>query len=369
MKQSKFLKPITLLLFMLLLVTVVVAPAAAQEPEDGDVEVQIVDFSELLWNPADTSVSRGGGTVLTKLNIVGAQQISGFTIQVQYNASVINPVSVEPGSLLPGTRGVDYFFMVQPGAAIDDNNACDGADTAFNVNVAYFDPTVQINGTGDLFKVLWRSDPDAAVGDLGNFCVAGSASNVVDNGGAVGPAISDVTGTITIEPASVFAFQIGLEGGKNSGLEEATSANDIVTEVTINGIYPCDGGAVDIDGFCTFNNTTSPPPYEIHISRRGYLDATMSFEDPQDASAVWLWAGDLNDDNVVNILDIQLMASVLNTPMTNSPLWVSADFTGPGSPPTPDGAVNIIDLVLVAKNFGLTGPTDGSPGTGGTFPF
>jgi len=364
MKQSKFLKPIGLLLLTLLLVAVVVAPAAAQEPEEGDVQIQIIDFTDFLWNPADTLVARGDGTVLTKFNVIGAQQFSGFTFQVEYDASVIKPEKVEPGSLLPGTKGVDYFFNVQTGFGGD---SC--GDTAFTVNVVYFDPTVQINGTGDLFQVLWRSDPDAAVGDVGDICVDGAESQVVDNGGAVGPAVPTVNGTITIEPASIFKFQIGLEGGKNSGLEEPTTSDDIYTKVVINGIYPCDGGMVDALGFCTFNNATALPPYTVEVSRFGYLDASASFDDPEDSSAIWLWAGDLNDDNVVNILDIQLMVSVLNAPVGTSPLSVAADFTGPGAPPAPDGLVNIIDLVLVAKNFGMSGPTDGSPGGGGSFPF
>ena len=81
---------------------------------------------------------------------------------------------------------------------------------------------------------------------------------------------------------------------------------------------------------------------------------------------------DLNDDNVINILDIVLMASVLNQPAGVSTLSQGADFTGPppglGLPPAPDGVINIIDLVLVAKNFGASGPTDGTP-PGGGFPF
>ncbi|MCB0167312.1 MAG: hypothetical protein KDI79_23990 [Anaerolineae bacterium] len=364
MKQSKFLKPIGLLLLTLLLVAGVVAPAAAQEPEEGDVEAQFLSFLTLLWNPASTYVARGDGTVLTKLNIVGAEQIHGFTIQVEYDASVIKPESVEPGSLLPGTKGVDYFFTVQTGATA--GGTC--GDTAFNVNVVYFDPTVQINGTGDLLEILWRSDPDAAVGNVGWVCVDGTESTLVDNGGFSTP-LPSTSATIEIEPANIFKFQIGLEGGKNSGLEEPTSSTDIVTEVTINGIYPCDGGMVDLLGFCAFNNATALPPYDIKVSRFGYLDAETSFDDPQDSTAIWLWAGDLNDDNVVNILDIQLMVSVLNAPVGTNKLSVAADFTGPGAPPAPDGVVNIIDLVLLAKNFGMSGPTNGAPGGGGSFPF
>nr|HMQ54863.1 dockerin type I domain-containing protein [Anaerolineae bacterium] len=77
-------------------------------------------------------------------------------------------------------------------------------------------------------------------------------------------------------------------------------------------------------------------------------------------------AGDLNNDGVINILDIQLMASLINSPVGTSTLSRAADFTGPGF--TNDGLVDILDLVLVARNFGKSGPTAGTnPGT--SFPF
>ncbi|NJN93436.1 MAG: hypothetical protein HC875_04770 [Anaerolineales bacterium] len=157
--------------------------------------------------------------------------------------------------------------------------------------------------------------------------------------------------------------------------------DDLFTDVRINGIYPCDTVSVDPNGFCAFNGLV-PPPYTVDVSRFGYLDASTSFDDPHDSSSVFLWAGDLNDDEVINILDLVLMAGLLGSPVpaVNPPtLIAAADFTGPpspgctlpavpGSPPCPDGVINIIDLVLVAKNFGAAGPTDGTP-PGGTFPF
>lgn len=361
MQYKSFLKMALMVLTLGLLAALFLLPAAAQGP---DVEAQMVDFGGFTWNPSTTTVARGDGTVKTELVITGAQQISGFTLAIGYDASVIKPDSIMPGDLLPGTRGVDYFMTVNTGGGALE---C-GGDSSFTVNVAYFDPTKTVNGTGALVEVLWRSDPDAAVGDVGTVCLDGLSSLVVDNGGLPSATpVPDTLGTITIDPPNVFKIQIGLEGGKNSGLVVLAVPSSIFTEVTVNGIYPCDGGGVDALGFCAFNNGSVGPPYTVDVSRIGYLDASISFTDPSDASSVWLLAGDLNNDNTVNILDIQLVASLLGSPVGPSTVSQAADFSGPGF--APDGVINIIDLVLVAKNFGLNGPTDGSPPSGGSFPF
>ncbi len=366
MKHKNLIKPIWGLALLLLLSALVIAPAAAQEPED--VDAQQVNFLGFLWNPGYTYVSRSDGTVTTKLDVQGAAHISGMTLAIGYDASVVKPENVAPGDLLPGTKGVDYFFTVTTGGGALE---C-GGDSSFEVYIAYFDPTVTVNGSGSLIDILWRSDPDAAVGDTANICLDGLTSLVVDNGGFPGPAVPDTLGNIEIEPYSIFKFQIALEGGKNSGLALVAVPDSLFTEVKINGIYPCDGGSVDFLGFCAFNNALVPPPYTVNVSRRGYLDAETSFADPHNSASVWLLAGDLNNDDQVNILDIVLMASVLGSPAGVSTLSQAADYSGPppgiGSPPAPDGTINIIDLVLVAKNFGLGGPTDGTAPPG-TFPF
>ncbi|MBE7471033.1 MAG: hypothetical protein DPW09_35820 [Anaerolineae bacterium] len=365
MKWLKLSKPAQFLVLALLLTAMLVAPAAAQEPE-GDVEAQLVGFFNFLWNPINTFVSRGDGTVVTKLNVEGAEDISGLTLAIAYDSSIVTPEDVQPGALLPGTRGVDYFMTVNPGGG---GLIC--GDSSFTVNIVYLDPTVIINGSGSLVEITWRSDPAALVGEVADVCLDGVASEATDNGG-LSLDLVDTFGTIEVEPNSIFKFQIGLEGGENSGdTYFFTVPHPIFTDVKINGLYPCDGGQVDANGFCAFNNGMVGPPYDVEVSRFGYLDVEATFDAPHDSSSVFLLAGDLNDDNAVNILDLVLMASVLNQPVagTNSLLW-AADYTGPnlGAGPTPDGVVNIIDMVLMAKNYGTGGPTDGTP-PGGTFPF
>jgi hypothetical protein len=289
---------------------------------------------------------------------------------------------------------VDYFWTVQTGVPIPGQSICPGNNTAFAVHVAYLNQNMAINGTGSLFDILWRSDPDAAVGDATRICVepgqAGppaTGSFVSDNGGLSlpVPAIPTLVGLITVEQSNIFKFQILLEGGKPSWFLPGNPVvpGQIFTEVTIDGIYPCDGGLVlpnpavfpaGPDGYCAFNNATTLPPYDIVVERFGYLSVDATFDNGGNASTVTLLAGDLNADDVINILDIQLMASVLGSSSINSfsQLVRAADYTGPAIipfGPTPDGTVNIVDLVLVAKNFGTQGPTDGTPPPNNTFPF
>jgi hypothetical protein len=245
-----------LILLLLLLMMMTVLPAVAQSPDDErDVSVQVVDFAAFLWNPTSTSVSRGDGTVVQKLDVQGASEISGLTLSIGYSASIVSPQDVRPGDLLPGTRGVDYFFTVQTGGGA---LAC-GGDASFSVNIVYFDPTVTINGSGSLIDIVWRSDPDAAIGDVADVCLDGATSLVTDNGGFPGPAVVDVPGDITVTPPSIFTFQIGLEGGKDAGLLVVAVPDSLFTDVKINGIYPCDGGSVGPAGICPFNHMTLLP--------------------------------------------------------------------------------------------------------------
>ncbi len=372
-KQNKF-KVAGVGVLLLLLLTLAVIPAAAQEPDEaGDVEAQMVDFIDFLWNPGYTYVSRSDGQVVTKLDIQGADQISGMTLTIGYNASVVLPEDVKPGDLLPGTEGVDYLFVVIPGGNglyCDDDNRSYYTDTSFTVNIVYFDPTVTIDGSGSLVDITWRNDPDAAVGDVSPICLDGDTSLISDNGSYPAPPVPDTLGHIEVEPYSIFTFQIGLEGGKNSGLNTATVPDPLYTKVKINGPSTCQGGGVDAWGFCEFNNSLVSPPYTVDVSRFGYLDVTATFEGV-DSSSVFLLGGDLNDDNVINILDLTLMVGVLNQPVGSDMVSNAADFTGPTTPgvtPGPDGFVDIFDLVIVARNFGAEGPTDGTSPPG-TFPF
>ena len=349
-----------LCLAALMALTLTASPAAAQGPDEGpgDVEAQFVAHAGFAWRPLAARVARGDGRVSTSLLVRGIQQASGLKLVVGYNASVVTPVEVKPGSLLPGTRNVDYFMTVTHGggaAGCDPNGILPPGppDSTFTVDIVYFDPTKSVNGSGDLIEVVWRSDPDAAVGDVGFVCLDGPPSLLTDNGFGTFP-VPTVFSTITVDPFNVFKFRIDLQGGKNSGLvQNFTVPDPIFTKVTINGLYPCDGGGVDAIGYCSFNNATVTPPYTVRVGRTGYLNAEVVFNQAGSSGTVLLPAGDLNGDKQVNILDLYLSASLFG-PVSINTLSRAADFTGPGN--VPNGVVDIMDLVLVAKNIGKNGP-------------
>jgi hypothetical protein len=61
-----------------------------------------------------------------------------------------------------------------------------------------------------------------------------------------------------------------------------------------------------------------------------------------------LFAGDVNSDNNINILDLSSIASQFG----NAGVTGCANLNGDAS-----GLVNILDLSLAASNFGKNGPT------------
>lgn len=61
-----------------------------------------------------------------------------------------------------------------------------------------------------------------------------------------------------------------------------------------------------------------------------------------------LLAGDANEDNAVNILDLSILAGAYNTTVGNIGYDERADFNG-------DGSVNILDLSLLAGNYNTAG--------------
>jgi hypothetical protein len=78
----------------------------------------------------------------------------------------------------------------------------------------------------------------------------------------------------------------------------------------------------------------------------------LTTEDIMDKIEYMFWrAGDVVDDDVIDIADLVLIASWYNYPVPPAP--PEADVTGPGSSP-PDAIVDIDDLATAGKYFGET---------------
>lgn len=364
MKQNNLGKITWLILLLLLLAALTVMPAAAQGP-DGEEDVSIqVGFTAIQWNPpAGISVPVGGASAINRVNITGAFEASAFVLEIGYDAAVVQPdlANIQPGNLLSGTPGVDFFwdkdFMaVAPGCA-----AGAAIPAGIRITVAYLNSGVPIEGSGPLVEIPWQH---AGGADPSFLCVDPVNSQLVDQQGIA------AAFPLTITPVNVVApvnqFRIGLQGGKFSNLSPALGSAPFqipaanVVNVTVNGL-PCIvlPAAPPADGSCA---PGFPPPYDVTVERPGYLDVEVTFATNVDVRSIYMLPGDLDNNNEINILDLVNMANLLGNTFAYTGLQPAgleqADFTGAGF--TPDGIIDIRDLVFVARNFGRSGPTDGT---------
>jgi hypothetical protein len=345
-----------MILLLLLLAAILVGPAAAQEPEgeEEDVSSQAATFTSVFWNPPTMQVPLNGATAINRIFINGANQVYGFTLEIGYDANVVTPdfADIQPGSLLPGTRGVDYIWTASP---MTTPPACAGGLTpaGIRISVAYIDGAGPIEGSGALVEIPWT----AHNGGASLVCINPGTSRVADQLG-LGQAIPGVNTVLTVVAPST-RFRIGLQGGKHAGLPVPPLLANHATEVTVNGLLrpvaaPPAQATVDTDA--------ALPPYTVEISRLGYLDVSATFDTNADLKTVFMFAGDVNNDNQINILDLSQIAGLLGQPAPVGGTLEHFDFTGPGL--APNGIIDITDLVLVARNYGLSGPTDGEPPPG-----
>jgi hypothetical protein len=127
-----------------------------------------------------------------------------------------------------------------------------------------------------------------------------------------------------------------LEGRTNHGLSTVDIVNgtDASTVTGSSGYYKF----VDV-----MNGT-----YDVTIDHSMYLNATGTCQASGSGTTTWptvtLLAGDLNDDNTIDILDLSFCAFHFNE------VYADADVTA-------NGIVDIFDVVLIGKNFGMSGPT------------
>lgn len=107
-------------------------------------------------------------------------------------------------------------------------------------------------------------------------------------------------------------------------------------------------GTTQADG--TFQITAPAGTYTLTVEMPGYLDVTylnlvVTPEDGVTLPAFPLAAGDVDDSDKVNILDLAVIGSHYNLTCTDAGWDARADLNG-------DCEVNLLDLTLAASNFG-----------------
>lgn len=105
------------------------------------------------------------------------------------------------------------------------------------------------------------------------------------------------------------------------------------------------------DGYYEISNVpANPEGYTIRISKPGYLSRNIKNVMVDIGSAnspVALWAGDINQDNSINMVDVVEIAKAFNTTSTNENFNSVCDLNK-------DNVINLIDFIILAKYFNQT---------------
>jgi len=185
-----------------------------------------------------------------------------------------------------------------------------------------------------------------------------SAQNILGSAGLImidwrpqAPGLSPVL--ITRAELTTAAGQVLVPGAESGSVEIVPDC--LMGTILLQGrmdssgvtVTAADGTVAQTDAAGQFGMASNGP---VTANRAGYLSAVA---DPADAAQVsqksnslgtiTLLAGDLNQDNVINIFDLAMIASQLDTKDSASDL-------------NADGVVNILDVAMIAGNFGIQGP-------------
>jgi hypothetical protein len=129
-------------------------------------------------------------------------------------------------------------------------------------------------------------------------------------------------------------------------------------------IYSVDTSATGDYSGLSLAGLTAGTQYTAYIKGPAQLDSATTFTMASavtklnNALAIHLLSGDLNEDNVVNSADFSIASSSFGANENSSNWNALADFNR-------DGTINTIDISIIMKNFGksgATGPVTSTPG-------
>ena len=142
--------------------------------------------------------------------------------------------------------------------------------------------------------------------------------------------------SITVSPAT------------NNGTVSGTVISGRAVTVTLTG---SETHSVAASSSGAYSISAAAGTYTLTASAPGYLGASGSVTLTTGGTLtrnVTLLGGDINADNVIDAWDVQTLGFYYNQPVTSS-TPISVDLNN-------DGTINLLDLTILANNYGRTGP-------------
>lgn len=257
------------------------------------------------------------------VSLKGASQVRSVALEVQFNPQIVQVVDADPNQ-----RGVqvrlDGGLLSRPTQVLR-NEVDTGAGRIF------FEATMlgseTINGDAGLIIIDWRPQSPGTTNvalvraDLTN--ASGQAVPTIRQDGVVEITADCVSGTVVLQGRSDFS---GVSVTSSTGAHAFTDAQ---------GRFGVSGGEPIQVSYPGYLSATAEPGTMARVAAAG--------GEPYSVGSITLLAGDLNQDNSIDIFDVAMVASRMDT----------AD---PTADLNADGVVNILDLSLVAGNYGQRGP-------------
>jgi hypothetical protein len=260
-----------------------------------------------------------GGTTTVDVYVTNASNFYGVQFEFQFDTTRLEGLTVTEGAAFTGVAP-DYIVT---------QHTFSGDRALFAASLVGVAP---LNGDLHLATIEFRGKA-TGIAELQwvNVILANSS----------GAAMPHVTrdGTIAVTD------QIDIVG--YAFMQGRTDHTDIKVEASGPPLFYADA-LTDADGRYEIIDALAGE-YVLLMEHDLYLAASLENCDTGVGSVfnpppVTLLGGDLNADQVINIMDLTRCASVFG----------SAD---PGADINADGVVNLLDLVLIGINFGETGPT------------
>lgn len=278
----------------------------------------------ILIDPATRTISAGGQATQT----VVVRNMNGLTavrIEVAYNPATTQVVDADSGKTGVQVKPLGPFAGT---GAVVARNEVDAAAGRIFFDAVLLAPN-RINGNESLFEVNWRA------------IASGTGQLRLENVLLLGPD-GQTQINATVQNGTV---QVGSAGAAVAGTIKLQGRNNFSGVLVSNDT----GAKIETDAAGAFSIVAGN---SLKAEFPGYLSAQADLQAQAHSSAeaeaasvgaITLLAGDVNGDNLINILDLAYIAKNYRTDDTLS------DLNG-------DGTVNILDLALLAGNYAKTGP-------------
>jgi endoglucanase len=288
---------------------------------------------------------QSGQTLTVTFRVNNIQNLYGFEGECRADTTVLTAGTFTNGTIFTPANA----FTVVPGPL---------ADGTWRNAMSLLNPAPAFSGSAVVFSLSYTVGSGAPTLNCTATAVNREGQNIAQIHNALNaPTIAAAAAAATLPPPTATALpalqptQVPVIGSIQGrlGYDRRTSPAGILVKV-LSGSTVRGEMTTAADGSFRFNNLLSGN-YTIEADAPGYMDMQYRVTITNTAGATLpntnLTAGDVDDNNVVDLTDAAFIGANFNVSVPPAP--AQGDFNG-------DGRIELRDLVIVGRSFGTRGP-------------